>query len=90
MCSPAARQRGDSVQLGREPGLDDPAHTAVLVVANAGISVMAQVAEERGAVESQELVSVGDAPLVPPPDAAVSRRFGLHGLSVLLEPGEDL
>lgn len=40
-------------------------------------------------MKSEKLVPVGDAPLVPPTNGAISRRFALHGLSVLLEPRQD-
>lgn len=37
-------------------------------------------------MKPQELVAVGDAPLVASPNGAVSRRFGFYRLSVLFEP----
>lgn len=57
--------------------------------ANAGIPVASQLATERGAVESQQLVAVRYAPLVAPPQAAVPGGLGLDDLPVLFEPGED-
>lgn len=90
MSSPAGRQRGNSVQLRRESGLDDPADAAVLLVTDGGIPVESQIAHKRGAVEPQELVTVGNAPLVSSLNGAVSSRFGLHELSVLLKPREYL
>lgn len=58
---PAGGQSGNSVHLLREPGPYDAARAAVLVVARARL----EVADEGGAVEPEELIAVGDAPLVP-------------------------
>lgn len=89
MCPGATRQRGNSVQLGRESRFNNPANTAVLVITNPRIPVESQIADESRAVKSEKLVAVGNAALVPPPASAVSRRLQLDQLSVLLEPRQD-
>lgn len=60
------------------------------MAADAGITVLPQVTQERGAVKPEKLVAVGDTPFVSPSYSTVSRRPRFHDLTVFFEPGKYL
>lgn len=88
MGPPAGRQAGDPVQLGREPSPNYPTRAAIMLVANAGITVLPQVTNKRRTMKPQKLVAVGDAPLVTVARGA-TRRPRFHRFAILFETGQD-
>lgn len=60
------------------------------MAADAGITILPQVTQERGAVKPEKLVAVGDTTFVSPSSSTVSSRPRFYDLAVFFEPGKYL